>query len=86
MEEEVLQARREILGVEHPTTLGTLGNLAVTHRRRGLKEKAYELMEECYQGNIKVRDSEHPITTRYKEGLEKWRKEDGLLTEKVEIR
>jgi tetratricopeptide (TPR) repeat protein len=86
MEEDVLQARREIVGVEHPTTLGTLGNLAVTHRRRGLKEKAYELMEECYQGNIKVRDSEHPITTRYKEGLEKWRREDGLLTEKVGIR
>lgn len=83
MEEDVLQARREILGVEHPTTLGTLGNLAVTHRRQGLKEKAYELMEECYQGHIKVRGSEHPITTRYKAGLEKWRREDGLLTEKM---
>lgn len=76
LEEYVLRMRKKKLGDEHTCTLGSMGNLAVTYRRQGYVEKAYSLMEECYQRHIRVSGADHPLTVRYKEGLEKWRRQD----------
>ncbi|KAF2632274.1 TPR-like protein [Macroventuria anomochaeta] len=80
LEEVVLKLRKETLGEAHPSTLGSMGNLAVTYHRQGWVEKAFKLMENCYEGHVRVLGEGHPITVRYREGLEKWRREDGQGT------
>ena len=81
LEELVLKVRKEVLGDEHPRTLICTGNLAVTYRRQGFMERAFKLMEQCYQGHVRVFGKEHPHTVKYREGLEKWRREDGQIKE-----
>jgi hypothetical protein len=76
LDTEVLNVRMEKLGAEHPSTLGSMGNLAVTLRRLGGVERAYELMGKCYEGHVRVLGVEHPLTAKYREGLEKWRRAD----------
>ncbi|KZM21778.1 ADP binding [Ascochyta rabiei] len=77
LDEFVLRVRSEKLGKDHPHTLGSMGNLACTYHRQGFTERAFELMESCYEAHARVLGPDHPYTGRYKEGLEKWRREGG---------
>ncbi|KAJ4359053.1 hypothetical protein N0V95_002515 [Ascochyta clinopodiicola] len=77
LEELVLRIRSEKLGKDHPRTLGSMGNLACTYHRQGFLDRAFELMESCYEAHVRVMGPEHPYTGRYREGLEKWRRESG---------
>ena len=44
--QEVLAARRMILGSEHPLTMSSIGNLAVSHHRKGEYRQAVDLLKE----------------------------------------
>ena len=52
----------KVLGKEHPDTLTSMNNLALTYSDLGEHEKALELTEKAYEQNCKVLGEEHPNT------------------------
>jgi hypothetical protein len=44
-----MQARKRVLGDEHPSTLTSMGNLAFTLQSQARREEALALMETCFQ-------------------------------------
>jgi hypothetical protein len=59
---QVLEARRRVLGEEHPDTLVALGNLATTLWALGDLAGARELQEKAVGGFKGVLGEEHPST------------------------
>jgi hypothetical protein len=62
LEEEVLEKRREILGVEHPDTLTLMGNLASTYWAQGKMAEAAALEEEVLEKHKQIPGAGHPDT------------------------
>ena len=58
--EEVVEARRRVLGLEHPSTLTAMHNLANTLRELGELQLARELGEEILDIQRRVLGPEHP--------------------------
>jgi hypothetical protein len=44
LEVHVMEARKRVLGLEHPETLASIANLAHTYSHRGRTEEAKEMM------------------------------------------
>jgi tetratricopeptide (TPR) repeat protein len=59
---QVIEARRRVIGAEHPDTLRAVGNLAATYRKQGRKEEAEELQVMVLKARRRVLGEEHPDT------------------------
>jgi tetratricopeptide (TPR) repeat protein len=62
LEEQVLEARRRIVGEEHPATLGSMGDLALTLQAQGDLTDARELQERVLEALRRTLGEEHPDT------------------------
>ncbi len=62
MQRELLEGQRRVLGAEHPDTLLTMGNLAISLREQGKYEKAAQMQRELLEGQRRVLGAEHPDT------------------------
>jgi tetratricopeptide (TPR) repeat protein len=62
LEEQVLEARRRLLGADHPYTLGAMNNLAETVRAQGDLARARELQEQVLEDHRRLLGDEHPDT------------------------
>jgi len=59
---KVLEARRRVLGEEHPGTIRAMANLAVTYWNQGRWKEAKELEVEVLEARRRVLGEEHPDT------------------------
>ncbi|KAI9652559.1 MAG: hypothetical protein M1821_008366 [Bathelium mastoideum] len=59
---EVIKARKEVLGEEHPSTLTSMANLASTYRNQGRWKEAEELEVRVMETRVRVLGEEHPST------------------------
>ncbi|KAF8595359.1 hypothetical protein BDV93DRAFT_481117 [Ceratobasidium sp. AG-I] len=88
-----LQASRDMLGNEHPTTLTCMQTLAVALWRQGRLEEAEALQTEGIELDKRVRGHEHPDTLASMHNLamtysnqERWQKAEALFLEVIEAR
>jgi hypothetical protein len=63
LQEQVLEASRRSLGVEHPNTLTAMGNLAGTVYAQGDLAGARELEEQVLEGRRRLLGAEHSDTS-----------------------
>ncbi|KAF2190066.1 kinesin light chain [Zopfia rhizophila CBS 207.26] len=61
-----------VLGAEHPDTIFSMQELAVTFKDQNLDGEAISLMKKCVQLEKKVLGSQHPDTKRSLEVLNEW--------------
>ncbi|KAF8603736.1 FabD/lysophospholipase-like protein [Ceratobasidium sp. AG-I] len=87
-----LQASRDMLGNEHPTTLTCMNNLALAFRRQGRLEEAEALQTEGIELKKRVRGHEHPETLASMHNLavtyrdqERWQEAEALFLEVIEV-
>ncbi|KAH8681067.1 violaceus kinesin [Xylariales sp. PMI_506] len=59
---QTLKLRRKVLGVEHPSTLFNMNNLAEVYRQRGKYEEAEQIHRQALELKGKVLGVEHPST------------------------
>jgi hypothetical protein len=69
--EETLEVRRRVLGVEHPDTLRTAYNLAISLADVGRVEEALALGEQTLERRRRVLGEDHAETRRAAAWLEK---------------
>ena len=62
LEEKVLEARKRTLGDEHPDTLISMGNLALSYSDLGRRQEAVELEEKVLEARKRTLGDEHPST------------------------
>ena len=58
----LMETRKEVLGVEHPSTLTIMANLATTYRNQGRWKEAKELFMQVVETSSRVLGLEHPST------------------------
>lgn len=58
----VLEARKRVLGEEHPSTLNSMANLAATHSDQGRWKEAEELKLSVLEARRRLLGEEHPDT------------------------
>jgi tetratricopeptide (TPR) repeat protein len=61
---KMMEARRRVLGEEHPDTIRAMGNLAATHCIQGRLKEAEELQVKVIDAMRRVLGEEHPDTIR----------------------
>jgi tetratricopeptide (TPR) repeat protein len=66
---KVMEARRRVLGEEHPDTITAKANLATTYSRQGKEDKAEELKVKVLAARRRVLGEEHPDTITAKANL-----------------
>ncbi|KAF1357717.1 kinesin light chain 3 [Lizonia empirigonia] len=59
---QVMEARKRVLGDEHPDTLSSMANLAATYRNQGRWAEAEELDVQVMEARKRVLGDEHPHT------------------------
>ncbi|KAF2875763.1 Tetratricopeptide repeat-domain-containing protein, partial [Massariosphaeria phaeospora] len=57
-----METRKRVLGEEHPDTLTSIGNLALTYRNQGRWKEAEELQAKELEICSRVLGEEHPST------------------------
>ena len=62
LQERVSQAQRRMLGEEHPDTLLSINNLAITTYQLGDVAAARLLLRQCLERQVKVLGAKHPDT------------------------
>ncbi|KAJ7719826.1 hypothetical protein B0H16DRAFT_1432633 [Mycena metata] len=62
LQEEVLEKQRQLLGENHPNTLQTMGNLAISYSKLGEHQKAKELKVIVLEKRKHVLGEDHPDT------------------------
>jgi len=62
MEREVLALKQQVLGAEHPSTLNTAGNLALSLNRQGKYDEAEKMQREVLALRNRVLGAEHRDT------------------------
>ncbi|KAH8889893.1 hypothetical protein GQ53DRAFT_651431, partial [Thozetella sp. PMI_491] len=72
LEVEVMETRKTKLGAEHPDTLTSMNNLALTWKSLGRTADALALMEGCVQACQRVLGFQHPNTKISMATLEEW--------------
>lgn len=79
MQRKVLQGHEELLGREHPNTLGSLCNLATTFYELQRYSDALALYQQAYDGFLKALGVHHPRTVRCLCNLELARKRKDIF-------
>jgi hypothetical protein len=59
---QVLEAKKRVLGAEHPDTLVSMANLALTYKNQGRWKEAEELQAKELNICSRVLGAEHPDT------------------------
>jgi hypothetical protein len=77
LEVQVMQMRKRVLGDEHPDTLLSTHNLALTLYSQARREEALVIMESCVQSRQQVLGEQHPDTQLSLGTLKGWRAECG---------
>jgi hypothetical protein len=62
LQEIVLPARIRVLGMEHPETLTSIGNLGATLIQTGQTQAGLEMVHQVYEGRRKILGEDHPET------------------------
>ena len=62
LEVQVIETRRRVLGAEHPSTLTSMNNLALTFSNQGRWKEAEELGVQVMEISKRVLGAEHPNT------------------------
>src|SRR5467141_3805428 len=62
MNKQAADAYKRALGPEHPSTLSSIGNLALTYRNQGRWKEAEELQLRAMETSLTVLGQEHPNT------------------------
>ena len=57
-----METRKRVLGEEHPDTLTSIGNLALTYRNQGRWKEAEQLEVQVLEMTKRVLGEEHPST------------------------
>jgi len=57
-----METSARMLGEEHPDTLTSMANLALTYRKQGRWKEAEELNMQVMETSIRVLGEEHPST------------------------
>ncbi|EUC28113.1 hypothetical protein COCCADRAFT_110031, partial [Bipolaris zeicola 26-R-13] len=70
---QVLQERKRELSDEHPDTLTSMHNHAVTLHSTARCKEACALMEKCYQSSRKILGEQHDFTQSSSAWLHHWR-------------
>ncbi|KAM0085556.1 hypothetical protein ACKRZS_002162 [Fusarium odoratissimum] len=83
-EERVMEMRRTVLGEEHPDTLGSMNNLALTWKNQGRTRDALALMHSCVILRERVLDTDHPDTEASAAILAEWENMSDCLDETYE--
>ena len=83
--EEALAGRTRVLGEEHPETLTTLANLALTCKALGMYEKAIEMQRRELDLVTRVLGDEHPDTIVSMANYGKMLREQGKYEEALAI-
>src|SRR5437773_6725152 len=58
----ILEKSKEILGVDHPSTVTIMANLAETYRQQGWTKEACQLEEEVLEKSKDIWGVDHPDT------------------------
>jgi len=66
----VIEASKRLLGAEHPATLTSMNNLALTYRNQGQWKEAEKLQVQVIQASKRVLGEAHPDRLRYIGNLE----------------
>jgi Flp pilus assembly protein TadD len=72
LEEQVLEARRRVLGEQHPDTLTAMNNLAILLFETGDREGALQLLRQSLLSHRKVLGENHPNTVSTAELLKRF--------------
>src|SRR2546423_589776 len=90
---EVMETRKRVLGVEHPDTLATMHNLALTYRKQKRWNEAEELVVQMMETRKRVLGAEHPSTLATMHNLastyrkqERWKEAEELEVQVMETR
>ncbi|KAL4998871.1 hypothetical protein BDV10DRAFT_184773 [Aspergillus recurvatus] len=59
---QIVKSRKQLLGLEHPATLISMGNLALTYWNQGRWKEAEELQIQIMESRKQVLGPEHPAT------------------------
>lgn len=62
MKKEMLEKKRRILSEEHPSTISTMNNLAITLGKQGQLDEAITLLEVAVRKMKRIHGEEHPHT------------------------
>ena len=80
-----LKIDRVLFGDEHPDTLTSMGNLALTYRKQGKLSEAAELEGTALKARKRTLGEEHPDTLRSMSNLASTYWEQGKLSEAAEL-
>ncbi|EUC26875.1 hypothetical protein COCCADRAFT_31470 [Bipolaris zeicola 26-R-13] len=85
IEEYVLQARCRLLGEEHPDTILTIGNVAITLREQGQLEKAVHMQKKVLEKIMQIVGEDHPNTILATGNLANMLRDQGQLEEAAKM-
>ena len=69
---QVMETRKRVLGMEHPSTLASMNNLAFTRKGQDRDKEAITLMKECVQLRERVLGPDHHLTSSSRLVLNRW--------------
>ncbi|OCK74139.1 hypothetical protein K432DRAFT_311312, partial [Lepidopterella palustris CBS 459.81] len=67
---------KRVLGEEHPSTLTSMANLALTFKGQGRNEEAVKLMSESVRLTTLILGADHPFTLSLIGELDSWKLEN----------
>jgi hypothetical protein len=70
-----MEIRKRVLGPEHPDTLTSMNDLALTWKSQGREQQALDMMIECAELKKHKLGLNHPDIIKHIEMLEKWQSE-----------
>jgi hypothetical protein len=73
---QAMETWKRVLGAEHPDTLKSINNLAMTWKLHGRYLEALQLMEECVQLQTRILGENHPRTLSSSRILLEWQAEN----------
>ena len=76
---QALEVTKRVLGQEHPYTLISMNNLAITWKSLGRNSEALALMDKCVQLREQILGSNHPHTVISLGILDEWKTENLAL-------
>ncbi|KAL4959991.1 uncharacterized protein BDV14DRAFT_183400 [Aspergillus stella-maris] len=72
LEIQVLESQKQTLGPEHPQTLASMHNLAITWKELGKVPNAFSLLKKCVDLRSKVLGADHPHVALSSNALLSW--------------
>ena len=80
-----MEARKKVIGENHPHTLITMSNLAISYRAQGRLEETRKLEEKILELRVEILGPEHPETLYTQWCLAVSYEKDGRLVGAIEL-